>query len=196
MKKNLFDLGMIGLGEMGQNLVLNMTDHGFSVAGYDRDPSRTRSFCHEGADRGIACADTLDAFTDLLQEPRIILMLVPAGAPVDDVIGGLLPFLKPGDLIIDGGNSHFKDTDRRGGMLSGKGILYMGVGISGGGEGARRGPSLMPGGPPKPTSASVRFWKPSRPGSTGSPASPGWGKARPGTTSRWFTTGSSTASCS
>jgi len=130
MNKQPCDIGIIGLGVMGKNLLLNMTDHGFSVAGYDKKNS----------------TDIKD-FIQSLREPRAILLLVPAGAAVDDVIQELLPLLKPDDLIIDAGNSYFKDTDIRAQYLQKHGIQFLGVGISGGEEGARHGPSIMPGGP-------------------------------------------------
>lgn len=140
------ELGMIGLGVMGRNLVLNMADHGFSIAGYDKDQTKVDALRKETGNRAIHCASDLSEFMNLLQRPRAVMMLVPAGAPVDSVINALLPYLEPGDLIIDGGNSYFKDTDRRARDLSEKGIEFIGVGISGGEEGARHGPSIMPGG--------------------------------------------------
>lgn len=138
---------MIGLGVMGRNLVLNMADHGFSVAGYDKDPAQVVELEKEAGSRPIKAAKSLDGFVGALSKPRVLIMLVPAGQVVDSVIHELLPFLDKGDLIVDAGNSHYKDTDLRSKSLTDKGILYMGVGISGGEEGARHGPSLMPGGP-------------------------------------------------
>lgn len=138
--------GMIGLGTMGSNLVLNIADHGFAVCGYDRDPKQQQKLLKEAGDRKITVADSPSGFVAQLETPRIIMMLVPAGKPVDAVIVDLLPLLQPGDIIIDGGNSHFVDTEKRYDQLKGSGIHFTGMGVSGGEEGARYGPSLMPGG--------------------------------------------------
>jgi 6-phosphogluconate dehydrogenase len=138
---------MVGLGIMGRNLLLNMADHGFAVAGYDKDTAKVEALRNESAERNIAGAANVTDFIALLRKPRAIMMLVPAGAPVDSVIKDLLPHLDKGDLIIDAGNSYFKDTDLRARNLTAKGIRFFGVGVSGGEEGARHGPSLMPGGP-------------------------------------------------
>src|SRR5665213_4361929 len=142
----LYEMGMIGLGVMGRNFALNIADHGFSVAGYDKDNLKVEALWKESQGRDIYGAEDIVDFTALLKIPRAIMMLVPAGAPVDAVIKDLLPHLSKGDLIIDAGNSHFKDTDLRTKALAEKGIQFMGVGISGGEEGARHGPSIMPGG--------------------------------------------------
>jgi len=143
-------IGLAGLGTMGRNLVLNMADHGFAVAVYNRTGEKTREFMdQEVGGRNIHPGYTLAEFAAHLQVPRAIIILVAAGPPVDAVIDELLPFLAPGDLLIDGGNSFFKDTDRRSRTLAAKGILFLGLGISGGETGARYGPSLMPGGPPE-----------------------------------------------
>jgi 6-phosphogluconate dehydrogenase len=148
MKKQGSDIGLIGLGVMGKNLVLNMADHGYSVAVFNRTTQKTREFIEkEIGGRDIRGGFSLREFISLLRKPRAILMLVKAGPPVDAVIEELLPFLEKGDLLIDGGNSHFPDTNRRGKSLAEKGFLYMGMGISGGEFGARHGPSMMPGGP-------------------------------------------------
>ena len=141
------EIGMVGLGVMGRNLVLNMVDHGTLVAGYDTDLARVQALQQEAGAQPIYGAQSIEEFIDLLHVPRAVMMLVPAGAPVDSVIRDLLPHLEPGDLIIDGGNSHFSDTDLRATTLAAKGIDYLGVGISGGESGARHGPSMMPGGP-------------------------------------------------
>ena len=141
------DLGMVGLGVMGRNLVLNMAEHGFAIAGYDRDPSQTAALRTEAKKMDVRCADDIPAFVALLHEPRTIMILVPAGAPVDAVLAAVVPHLDKGDLIIDAGNSYFKDTSLRAGTLATRGIGFLGVGISGGEEGARHGPSIMPGGP-------------------------------------------------
>ncbi len=141
------DIGMVGLGVMGRNLVLNMADHGFTVSGYDKDASKVQILNAEAGNKKVVGAKNLEEFIASLRPPRVVMMLVPAGPPVDAVIRDVLPYLQAGDLIIDGGNSHFKDTDLRRNMLAEKGIQFLGVGISGGEYGARHGPSLMPGGP-------------------------------------------------
>src|ERR1019366_4486978 len=141
------EIGMVGLGVMGRNFLLNIADHGISAAGYDRDPSKVaalRERAEPGDTRGAA---DIKEFIALLRRPRAVMLLVPAGPPVDSVINDLLAHLEPGDLIIDAGNSYFKDTDARARSLSAKGIQFLGVGVSGGEEGARHGPSIMPGGP-------------------------------------------------
>jgi 6-phosphogluconate dehydrogenase len=141
------DIGLIGLGTMGRNFVLNMADHGFAVAAYNRTPEKTKDFMeNEVGARAIQAGYDLKEFVGLLRRPRALILLVAAGDPVDAVLRELLPLLAPGDLIIDGGNSHFTDTNRRGRFLSGKNLNFMGMGISGGEAGARYGPSLMPGG--------------------------------------------------
>src|SRR5258706_6146359 len=141
-----YEIGMVGLGVMGRNLVLNIADHGFSVSGYDVDLSKVQELKTEIESRTIHAATSLKEFVSVLSTPRVIMMLVPAGRIVDNVIRDLMPLLERDDLIIDAGNSHFKDTDLRSETLAEKGILYMGVGISGGQNGARHGSSLMPGG--------------------------------------------------
>ncbi|HEY3378652.1 MAG TPA: NADP-dependent phosphogluconate dehydrogenase [Armatimonadota bacterium] len=143
-----YDIGMIGLGVMGSNLALNMADHGYAVLGFDMDPAKATQLRGESGSRPIGTADSLQTLIDGLRVPRVAMMLVPAGAPVDAVIRALLPLLKPGDILIDGGNSHFSDTQLRQTMLADKGIHLLGVGISGGEEGARHGPCIMPGGDP------------------------------------------------
>jgi 6-phosphogluconate dehydrogenase len=142
-----YEIGMVGLGVMGRNLVLNMADHGFSVAGYDKDPAKVAALRQEAEQHNARGAADLKEFIALLRRPRAVMLLVPAGPPVDSVINDLLVHLQPGDLIIDAGNSYFKDTDARARNLSAKGIQFLGVGVSGGEEGARHGPSIMPGGP-------------------------------------------------
>jgi len=141
------DIGLIGLAVMGQNLVLNIESRGYSVAVYNRTESRTKDFM-EGKAKGknIEAAYSLKEFVSLLKRPRKIMLMVKAGQPVDDNINSLLPLLDKGDLIIDGGNSFFKDTIRRERHLAEKGILYIGTGVSGGEEGALLGPAIMPGG--------------------------------------------------
>jgi len=144
--KKQYEIGMVGLGVMGRNLLLNMADHGFSVAGYDKDPSKVEALRKEAEKRDIHCTVSLQEFISGLGLPRAIILLVPAGAPVDSVINELSPHLQKDDLIIDSGNSYFKDTNLRTIRLKEKGILFMGMGISGGEEGARHGASIMPGG--------------------------------------------------
>jgi 6-phosphogluconate dehydrogenase len=139
------ELGLIGLGVMGRNFVLNLADRGFAVAGYDRQPEKVAALAREAGGRPVRGAATPQAFVGLLRSPRAVMLLVPAGA-VDAVIQDLVPLLSPGDLVVDGGNSHFRDTDRRAKQLEASGFHYLGVGVSGGEEGARRGPSMMPGG--------------------------------------------------
>lgn len=141
-----YEIGMLGLGVMGKNLALNMADHGFPVVGYDLDKAKVAAFQPESKEQKVRGAENIQEFVDLLQEPRIVMLLVPAGAPVDSAISSLMPYLKKGDIIIDGGNSFYKDTDRRSKNLAEEDILFFGVGISGGESGARRGPSIMPGG--------------------------------------------------
>lgn len=143
------DIGLIGLAVMGQNLVLNMADHGFSVAVYNRTYAKVQEFV-EGPAKGkkIVGFHELKEFVASLKRPRRVMMMVKAGDPVDELIGQLLPFLEAGDIVIDGGNSHFPDSQRRYEELKEKGILFVGAGISGGEEGARHGPSIMPGGNP------------------------------------------------
>jgi 6-phosphogluconate dehydrogenase len=138
---------MIGLGVMGRNMLLNMADHGFPGAGYDKDPEKVDTLQKESAELDIHSVPNIKDFIDLLRRPRAIMMLVPAGPPVDSVIADLLPHLETGDLIIDAGNSYFKDTNLRARNLAAKGIQFLGVGVSGGEEGARHGASIMPGGP-------------------------------------------------
>lgn len=145
------DIGLIGLAVMGQNLVLNMNDKGYSVAVFNRTLSRVDDFI-EGPAAGrdtIIGTHSLEEFVDALEKPRRVMMLVKAGAPVDQFIEKLLPLLEEDDIIIDGGNSNFNDTIRRAKYVEEKGLRYIGTGVSGGEEGARHGPSIMPGGTPE-----------------------------------------------
>ena len=145
------DIGLIGLAVMGQNLVLNMNDHGYSVAVYNRTQQKTDDFL-AGPAKGresILGSTTLEEFIGKLSSPRKVMLMVKAGDVVDIWIDKLLPLLDKGDVIIDGGNSHFPDTIRRHAKLKEAGLLYIGTGVSGGEEGARMGPSIMPGGEPK-----------------------------------------------
>ena len=143
------DIGLIGLAVMGQNLALNMSDHGFRVAVYNRTASRTDQFLEgEAQDSNITATYSLEELVNQLSHPRKVMLMVKAGEPVDRIIEQLLPYLDPSDIIIDGGNSHFPDTERRVKELASHGLRYLGLGISGGEEGARNGPSIMPGGDP------------------------------------------------
>ncbi|RYG24649.1 MAG: NADP-dependent phosphogluconate dehydrogenase, partial [Chitinophagaceae bacterium] len=143
---NKFTLGMIGLGTMGRNLLLNMADNGFKVTGYDKDPKMLKKLEEDGKAHDLKGFESLEDFIQSLELPRRIMLLVPAGKIVDSVISELEPLLDKGDIVIDSGNSHFSDTSRRALDLSEKGIHFFGMGISGGEEGARFGPSMMPGG--------------------------------------------------
>lgn len=147
-----FEFGMIGLGTMGRNLLLNMAEHGFVVAGYDKNAAQVAVLEKEGNQNNVKGFTEIGEFISQLKTPRAIMMLVPAGKIVDYVIADLLPLLEKGDLIIDGGNSQFTDTERRASELEQKGLHFFGMGISGGEEGARKGPSMMPGGDKKPMS--------------------------------------------
>lgn len=146
MKGDNYVFGMIGLGTMGRNLLLNMADHGFKVAGHDKDQNKIDTLHSESGKGQVRGFLSVHEFIESLLTPRVIMMLVPAGKVVDNVIAELAPLLDKGDLIIDGGNSHFTDTNRRVEELKGKGLHFFGMGISGGEEGARKGPSMMPGG--------------------------------------------------
>jgi len=141
------DIGVVGLGVMGSNLALNMERHGFRVAGYDLDAVKAAAFV-TGAAKGknVELAQSPDAFIALLQKPRRVLLMVPAGSPVDSAIAHLEAYLEPADILIDGGNSFFLDTERRNSQLAAKGLNYVGTGVSGGEQGALWGPSIMPGG--------------------------------------------------
>lgn len=142
-----YKIGIVGLGVMGRNLALNMERNGFPVAGYDLDPAKTKTFLkEEGKGKDIVGVDSPDALMAVLEKPRRILMMVPAGAAVDSAIAHLKPHLEAGDILIDGGNSFFLDTERRCKEMEGEGFNFIGTGVSGGEEGAKWGPALMPGG--------------------------------------------------
>jgi 6-phosphogluconate dehydrogenase len=141
------DIALIGLAVMGQNLIMNMNDHGYTVVAYNRTTSKVDEFLNDAAKGSkVIGAHSIEEMVALLKRPRKIMLMVKAGQAVDDFIETLLPHLEPGDLIIDGGNSHFPDTIRRTKYLESKGMLFVGTGVSGGEEGARFGPSMMPGG--------------------------------------------------
>ncbi len=147
--KKLADIGLIGLAVMGENLVLNMESKGFTVAVFNRTVDKVDAFINgRGKGKNFIGAHSLQELVASLERPRKVMMLVKAGQPVDDFIERLIPLLEPGDIIIDGGNSHFPDTIRRTKYVESKGLLYIGTGVSGGEEGALKGPSMMPGGSP------------------------------------------------
>ena len=143
------DIALIGLAVMGQNLILNMDDHGYTVVAYNRSTDKVDQFlANEAKGTKVIGAHSIEEMVAKLKTPRRVMMLVKAGKPVDDFIEQLIPHLDAGDIIIDGGNSLFEDTNRRQQYVESKGLLYIGTGVSGGEEGARRGPSIMPGGSP------------------------------------------------
>ncbi|MBR2571766.1 MAG: NADP-dependent phosphogluconate dehydrogenase, partial [Clostridia bacterium] len=145
----LADIGLIGLAVMGENLVMNMESKGFTVAVFNRTVSKVDAFV-EGRAKGknILGAHSIEELVSMLKKPRKIMMMVKAGQAVDAFIDLLIPHLESGDILIDGGNSHFPDTVRRTAYVESKGLLYAGCGVSGGEEGALKGPSMMPGGSP------------------------------------------------
>ncbi len=143
------DIALIGLAVMGQNLILNMNDHGYTVVAYNRTVNKVDEFlAKEAKGTNVVGAHSIQEMCQKLKRPRRVMMLVKAGQPVDDFIAQIVPHLEPGDIIIDGGNSLFGDSARRHKELEAKGLLFIGTGVSGGEEGARRGPSIMPGGSP------------------------------------------------
>ena len=147
MSDSSYDFGLVGLGVMGRNFILNVADNNFSAFGYDLDQGQVSALIEEGGDTTkVNASSDITEFTNALRSPRKIMLLVPAGKIVDSVIESLLPHLDKGDIIIDGGNSFYTDTDRRETYLSEKGIHFFGAGVSGGAKGARIGPSIMPGG--------------------------------------------------
>ena len=155
--ENLADIGLIGLAVMGENLVLNMESKGFTVAVFNRTVSKVDHFVQgRGSGKNFIAAHSVEELCRSLKRPRKVMMLVKAGQAVDDFIGQILPYLEPGDVIIDGGNTHFPDTIRRTAYVESKGLLYIGTGVSGGEEGALNGPSMMPGG-------SKAAWEPVKP---------------------------------
>jgi 6-phosphogluconate dehydrogenase len=138
--------GMIGLAVMGANLALNIEEHGFSVAVWNREPETTDKFIAKNAGKKFTATKSLEELVQAVERPRRIMMMIMAGAPVDMTIDKLMPLLDEGDVVIDGGNSWFKDTQARTTKLESKKLHFVGSGVSGGEEGARFGPSLMPGG--------------------------------------------------
>ena len=144
------DIGLIGLAVMGRNLVMNMSDHGFHVSVYNRTQSKVDAFVNgEAQGHSVVGTYSIEELVSSLKRPRRVMMMIKAGKPVDMTIDSLLPYLEPGDIIIDGGNSNYQDTIRRVEYVTSKGLYYIGTGISGGEEGARTGPSIMPGGSPE-----------------------------------------------
>jgi len=146
MAETNFDFGMVGLGTMGRALLMNMADHGFAVAGLDTDKGKVDALHAEGEGKKVQGFTDAAEFVKSIRKPRAIMMLVPAGAPVDSVMHSLTPMLEEGDFLIDGGNSYFKDTDRRAKEMAELKLGWIGMGVSGGESGARHGPSMMPGG--------------------------------------------------
>ncbi|MCU4164781.1 decarboxylating NADP(+)-dependent phosphogluconate dehydrogenase [Carboxylicivirga caseinilyticus] len=145
--KNLSDIGLVGLAVMGENLVLNMESKGFTVSVFNRSTEKVDNFlANRGKDKNIRGAHSLEEFVASIERPRKIMLMIKAGPAVDTTIESILPYLEKGDVLIDGGNTHFPDTNRRTKYLQEKGILYIGTGVSGGEEGALLGPSIMPGG--------------------------------------------------
>jgi len=144
-----YDFGMVGLGTMGRALLLNMADHGFAVAGLDTDSGKVDALHSEGSGKPVKGFTDAAQFVASIRKPRAIMMLVPAGPPVDSVIHSLTAHLESDDFLIDGGNSYFKDTERRAKELTQQGLGFIGMGVSGGESGARHGPSMMPGGTPE-----------------------------------------------
>ncbi len=148
--KEKADIGLIGLAVMGENLVLNMESKGYTVAVFNRSTDKVKNFVSgRGKGKNIVGTFSIEELVGSLKSPRKVMLMVKAGQPVDDLIELLIPHLEPGDIIIDGGNTHFPDTDRRTAYLESKGLLYIGTGVSGGEEGALKGPSIMPGGSKK-----------------------------------------------
>ena len=142
----LYDFGMIGLAVMGRNLALNVADHGYSVALWNRDPAVAEHVVEQNPGKKLKPSVKLEDFVESLEKPRRIMLLIKAGAPVDEMLGKLKPLLAPGDIVIDGGNTWFPETQRREKDYKAAGLRFVGMGVSGGEEGARFGPSLMPGG--------------------------------------------------
>ena len=191
------DIALIGLAVMGQNLVLNMNDHGFKVAVYNRTTEVTDDFIN-GPAQGteVVGFHDLKEMVDSLSKPRRIVILVKAGPAVDAVIEQLMPLVDEGDVIVDLGNTHFPDTERRWKELKKQGIRFIGSGVSGGEEGARTGPSIMPGGDPEAWPLVKDVFQAISAKVDGEPAVTGLATAVPVTTSKWCTTASNTATCS
>ena len=169
------DIGLVGLGVMGENLALNLERNGFSVCGFDLDSGKRNSFGQRTQGLNAQAVKSLAELVSSLQQPRRIWLMVPAGAAVDAVLAELRPLLSPGDVVMDGGNTLYTDTQRRIQSLEGTGILFVGAGVSGGEEGALRGPALMRVGRDKRGRCSNPSCKPFQPKQTmASPAANGW----------------------
>ena len=190
-------IGLIGLAVMGQNLALNVADKGFTIAVYNRTLSKVDQFLRgEARGKNILGAHSLTEFLSQLASPRRILLMVKAGEAVDALIEELLPHLTPGDLLIDGGNSLFTDTERRALFLASRGILFVGAGISGGEEGARQGPSIMVGGILLRGLIYETYFRAYRLMWEELPVVNGWERGGRVTTSRWCTMASNMGICS
>lgn len=192
------NVGVVGLAAMGASLARNLARHGNAVAIYNRHYSRTEKLMEEYGDEGAFYpAKTVKEFVDLLERPRTAIIMVKAGSATDAVINELAEYMEPGDIIVDGGNAYFKDTIRRERELRAKGLHFVGMGVSGGEEGALLGPSMMPGG-------SDESWERLKPilesiaakATVASRVSCMWGKTGPAISSRWCTTASNTPTCS
>ena len=196
MKKS--DIGLVGLAVMGENLVMNMESKGFTVSVYNRTGQKVTDFINGRAKgKNITGTYTLKELAASLEKPRKVMLMIKAGSAVDEMIEDLIPLLEKGDIIIDGGNSHFPDTTRRTQYVESKGLLYVGTGVSGGEEGALKGPSMMPGG----SNAAWPWVKPIfRPSArrlkTARPAATGWAKTARVTLLKWCITALNTATCS
>ncbi|TFG82842.1 MAG: NADP-dependent phosphogluconate dehydrogenase, partial [Erysipelotrichales bacterium] len=142
----LQQIGIVGMAVMGKNLALNISDHGYSISVFNRTVSTAQQVANEHPEKDIFAASNLEDFVASLEKPRKIILMVKAGKPVDDTIAGFVPLLEAGDLLIDAGNSYYQDTIRRQRELEALGFRFMGMGVSGGEEGARKGPAIMPGG--------------------------------------------------
>ena len=180
------EIGLIGLGVMGQNLALNIADHGYPIAVYNRTPARTEAFVATDEARRLplqGCA-RLEELVEALRPPRAIVLMVQAGQATDQQIDALAPLLEPGDVIMDGGNARFQDTIRRERALRAQGLQFLGTGISGGEEGARHGPSIMAGGAPDAFARVAEVLGGSPPRSTARPAAPMSAPTAPATSSR------------
>ena len=161
MKKS--DIGLIGLAVMGENLVMNMESKGFTVSVFNRTTQKVTDFINGRAKgKNIVGTYSLEELVASLEKPRKVMMMIKAGSAVDSMIDSLIPLLDEGDIIIDGGNSHFPDTARRTAYVESKGLLYIGTGVSGGEEGALKGPSMMPGGSPAAWPTISRLWRSTR----------------------------------
>ena len=175
-------IGVTGLAVMGANLARNLARNGFTVALHNRSVEKTDALrAKHGQDGDFVRTETLQELVDSLEKPRRVLIMVKAGKPVDSVIEQLEPLLEPGDIIIDAGNSHYEDTRRREAALAKKDLHFVGIGVSGGEEGALNGPPSCPAAPGSPTRPSVRCSRRSPPTSTASPAAPGSEPTAPAT---------------